>query len=68
MFWHTVKPLQTDKNKSRENINLVTNEKITSDTVKVANTLNNFTQTSLKSSKFLNAMLRINFDTAYQCT
>ena len=61
-------PLPTDKNKSRENIILVNDEQITSDAVKVANTLNKFTQTSLKSSKFLNAMLRINFDIAYQCT
>ena len=68
IFWHTVKPLLTDKNKSRENIILVTNEQITSDAVKVANTLNKFTQTSINISKFMNAMLRINFNIAYQCT
>ena len=48
MFWHTVKPLLTDKNIFRENTILVNNEQIISDAVKVANTLNNFSQISLK--------------------
>ena len=47
-FWYTVKPLHSNKIKSRENIILVKNERITSDEVEVANTLNNFSQTSLK--------------------
>ena len=68
MFWYTVKPLLTDKNKCRENIILVNNEQITSDAMKVANTLNNFSQTSLQISKLPNTMLRINFHIAYQRT
>ena len=68
MFWHTVKPLLTDTNIFRENTILVNNEQITSDAVKVANTPNNFSQTSLKISKFLNTMMRINFHVPYQRT
>ena len=56
MFWHTVKPLLRDKNKFRENTILVNDEQITSDAVKVAITLYNFSQTSLKISKFLNTV------------
>ena len=40
-----------DKNKSRENIFLVSNEKITSDAVEVANTLNNFFSNFIKKLK-----------------
>ena len=67
-FCHTVKPLLTDKNKFRENIILVNNEQITSDAVKIANTLNSFSQASLKTSKFLNTMLKINFHIGFQRT
>ena len=57
-----------DKSKSGENIILANNEQITSDAVKVANTLNNFSQSSLKISEFLNTTLRINLHIAYQRT
>ena len=50
-FWHIVKPFLSDKIKSRENITLVNNENITSKKVEVANTLNNFFSTIIKSLK-----------------
>ena len=50
-FWHTFKPFLTDKNKCRENIILVNNEKITSDAVELANALNNFFSNFIKNLK-----------------
>ena len=50
-FWHIVQPFLSDKIKSRENITLVNNEKITSKEVEVANTLNNFFSTIIKNLK-----------------
>ena len=50
-FWYTVKPFLLDKIKSRENSILVNNERITSDKVEVANTLNNFVSNIIKNLK-----------------
>ena len=50
-FWYTVKPILSDKFKSRENIILVSNEKITSDEVEVANTLNNLLSNIINNLK-----------------
>ena len=52
-FWHTAKPFLSGKIKSRENIIWVNNEKITSNEVKVANTLNNFFSNIIKNFKIL---------------
>ena len=50
-FWYTVKPFLSDKIQSRKNIILVNNERITSDEVEVANTLNNFFSNIIKNLK-----------------
>ena len=50
-FWCTVKPFLSDKIQSRKNIILVNNERITSDEVEVANTLNNFFSNIIKNLK-----------------
>ena len=50
-FWYTVKPFLLDKIKSRENIILVNNERITPNEVKVANTLNNVFSNIIKNLK-----------------
>ena len=50
-FWYTVKPFLSDKIHSRKNIILVNNERITSDEVEVANTLNNFFSNIIKNLK-----------------
>ena len=47
-FWYTLKPFFLDKIKSRENIILLHNVRITSVEVEVVNSLNGFYQTSLK--------------------
>ena len=41
-FWHGVKQLLLERNKSREKITLLKNEEIISDEMEVANTLNTF--------------------------
>ena len=48
---HTVKTFLIDKIQSWENIILVNNEKITSDEVEVANTLNDFFSNVIKNLK-----------------
>ena len=50
-FWYTVKSFLLDNIKYRENIILVNNERITSDGVEVANTLNNFFSNIIKNLK-----------------
>ena len=50
-FWQTAKPFLSDKNKSREKINLLKNEETISDEVEVANTLNTFLMIIVKNLK-----------------
>ena len=50
-FWYTVKPFLLNKIKSRENIILVNNKRITADEVEVANTLNKFFSNIIKNLK-----------------
>ena len=52
-FWYTVKPFLSDKIKSRENIILINNERIMSDEVEIANTLNDFFSNIIKNLKLL---------------
>ena len=50
-FWQTVKLFLSEKNKLREKITLVKNEKVISDNVEVANTLNNYFSNVIKNLK-----------------
>ena len=52
-FWYTVKPFLSDKIKSRENIILINNERIMSDEVEIASTLNDFFSNIIKNLKLL---------------
>ena len=52
-FWYTAKPFLSDKIKSRENIILINNDRIMSDEVEIASTLNDFFSNIIKNLKLL---------------
>ena len=44
MFWKTIKPMFSNKNKSRESITLVNNDEVLSDSQTIADVFNKFLQ------------------------